>query len=127
MTGCCRQRARRRSPRVRETLGRYLGQELPASPSVHPPCRRQLRVEERAPAGPPQPPPGPKRPVGKPLPWPFPGGQEDQHIFNNYQQATDAYIHCGLDFIQPAGTPVRAVDSGYVTAIFTNYPGWKTH
>jgi hypothetical protein len=84
-------------------------------------------AEELAPTGPPQPPPGPPPPVAKLLPWPFPGGQEDQHIFNNYQQATDIYIHCGLDFIQPAGTPVTAVGPGYVAAIFTNYPDWITH
>jgi len=84
-------------------------------------------VEERAPTGPPQPPPAPTPSVAKPLPWPFPGGQEEQVIFNNYQQATDIYIHCGLDFIHPAGTPVTAVDSGYVAAIFTNYPEWVTH
>ncbi|MGD0111852.1 MAG: M23 family metallopeptidase [Armatimonadota bacterium] len=85
------------------------------------------QADELAPTGPPQPPPGPTPPVSKPLPWPFPGGQEQQHIFNNYQQATDMYIHCGLDFIQPAGTPVTAVDSGYVAAIYTNYPDWVTH
>ncbi|MCJ7751675.1 MAG: peptidoglycan DD-metalloendopeptidase family protein, partial [Armatimonadetes bacterium] len=84
-------------------------------------------VEELAPTGPPQPPPGPAVPVAEPLPWPFPGGQEDQEIFNNYQQATDIYIHCGLDFIHPAGTPVTAVESGYVAAIYTNYPQWVTH
>jgi hypothetical protein len=84
-------------------------------------------VEERAPSGAPQPPPAPRPPVTKPLPWPFPGNQENQNIFNNYQQATDIYIHCGLDFIQPAGTPVTAVDSGYVAAVFTNYPAWITH
>ena len=84
-------------------------------------------VEEMAPSGPPQPPPGPKHPVAKPLPWPFPGGQEDQHIFNNYQQPTDSYIHCALDFFRPAGTPVTAVGPGYVAAIYTNYPQWTTH
>ncbi len=84
-------------------------------------------VEERAPSGPPEPPPGPVPPVAKPLPWPFPGGQKDQRIFNNYQQPTDIYIHSGLDFIHAAGTPVVAVDSGYVAAIYTNYPDWMTH
>jgi murein DD-endopeptidase MepM/ murein hydrolase activator NlpD len=64
----------------------------------------------------------------KRLPWPFPGGFSEQHIFNNYQQPTDIYIHAGLDFIQPADTPVTAVDSGYVAAIYTNYPEWgNTH
>ena len=37
------------------------------------------------------------------------------------------YIHCGLDFILPAGTPVTAVGEGYVAAIYTNYPDWITH
>jgi murein DD-endopeptidase MepM/ murein hydrolase activator NlpD len=109
---------------VREVLTRRLGQEMAAA---RPAPAAASAVEERAPTGPPQPPPGPTRPVAEPLPWPFPGGQEDQHIFNNYQQATDIYIHCGLDFIQPAGTPVMAVDSGYVAAIYTNYPDWITH
>jgi len=64
----------------------------------------------------------------KRLPWPFPGSFSEQHIFNNYQQPTDVHIHAGLDFIQPAGTPVSAVDSGYVAAIYTNYPEWgNTH
>ncbi len=106
---------------VREALRRNLGEAAPAGPPPPAP------VEERAPTGPPQPPPGPTSPVAKPLPWPFPGGEEDQNIFNNYQQATDIYIHCGLDFIHPAGTPVTAVDSGYVAAIYTNYPKWTTH
>ncbi len=106
---------------VRETLSRNLGQAMLAGPP--PPAA----VKERAPEGPPVPPPGPTPPVPSPLPWPFPGNQESQHIFNNYQQATDIYIHCGLDFIHPAGTPVTAVASGYVAAIFTNYPDWITH
>ena len=115
--------AARQNAEVREVVTRRLGEAMPAAPSVP----AAAPVEERAPTGPPEPPPGPARPVEKPLPWPFPGGQEDQIIFNNYQQATDAYIHCGLDFIQPAGTPVTAVDSGYVAAIYTNYPEWTTH
>jgi len=111
-------------PSVRETLSRHLGGAMPAgrpTPAAPP------VVDERAPSGPPEPPPGPVPPVAEPLPWPFPGGQKDQHIFNNYQQPTDIYIHCGLDFILPAGTPVMAVDSGYVAAIYTNYPDWMTH
>jgi murein DD-endopeptidase MepM/ murein hydrolase activator NlpD len=116
------QAARREtSENVREALRRNLGEAAPAGPPPPAP------VEDRAPTGPPQPPPGPALPVTKPLPWPCPGGEEDQIIFNNYQQATDIYIHCGLDFIQPAGTPVMAVDSGYVAAIYTNYPDWTTH
>jgi murein DD-endopeptidase MepM/ murein hydrolase activator NlpD len=61
------------------------------------------------------------------LPWPFPGNSKDQKIFNNYQQPTDGYVHGGLDFLLPAGTPVRAVEGGYVAAISTNYPEWNTH
>jgi murein DD-endopeptidase MepM/ murein hydrolase activator NlpD len=113
------------NPTVREVLTRRLGQAMPAASPVA--AATPSAVEERAPSGAPQPPPGPESPVTKPLPWPFPGGQEEQSIFNNYQQATDIYIHCGLDFIHPAGTQVTAVESGYVAAIFTNYPGWITH
>jgi murein DD-endopeptidase MepM/ murein hydrolase activator NlpD len=116
-----RQEAGSKAP---EVLNRRLGQGLPEAPSAR---AAVSTVEERAPTGPPQPPPGPAPPVTTPLPWPFPGGQEDQHIFNNYQQPTDGYIHCALDFMHPAGTPVAAVDSGYVAAIYTNYPDWITH
>lgn len=113
------------SPTVREVLTRRLGQAMPVAPPA--PAATASAVEERAPSGAPQPPPAPRAPVAKPLPWPFPGNQQDQSIFNNYQQATDIYIHCGLDFIHPAGTPVTVVDSGYVAAIYTNYSGWITH
>jgi len=113
-------------PTVREVLTRRLGAETPAAAPA-PVAAPAQAVKELAPNGPPVPPPGPARPVTKPLPWPFPGGQEDQNIFNNYQQATDIYIHCGLDFIHDAGTPVLAVDSGYVAVIATNYPQWITH
>jgi HEAT repeat protein len=113
------------NPTVREVLTRRLGQAMPAPLLV--PAATPSAVEERAPSGAPQPPPAPRPLVTKPLPWPFPGNEENQNIFNNYQQATDIYIHCGLDFIQPAGTPVTAVESGYVAAIFTNYPDWITH
>ncbi len=82
---------------------------------------------ELAPTGAPQPPPGPAKPVAEALPWPFAGDYKSQSIFNNYQQATDIYIHCGLDFIHPAGTPVNAVSEGYVAVIATNYPEWDTH
>ncbi|MHB1000150.1 MAG: peptidoglycan DD-metalloendopeptidase family protein [Armatimonadota bacterium] len=113
-------------PSVREVLQRQLGETVTAGDQGSTPV--SVSVEELAPYGPPQPPAGPKSPVAKPLPWPFPGDQKDQHIFNNYQQATDVYIHCGLDFIQPAGTPVTAVGAGYVAAIYTNYPEWgPTH
>jgi murein DD-endopeptidase MepM/ murein hydrolase activator NlpD len=111
------------SPEVRLTFSRLLGKELPELA----PSAAVRQGNEWAPSGPPQPPSGPAPPVASPLPWPFPGGQEDQNIFNNYQQATDGYIHAGLDFIHDAGTPVTAVDSGYVRAIFTNYPEWITH
>ncbi|MDO8587442.1 MAG: peptidoglycan DD-metalloendopeptidase family protein [Armatimonadota bacterium] len=114
------------SARVREVLTRRLGQEMPAStPGSAPAVARA--VDEKAPSGPPEPPAGPARPVAKPLPWPFPGDYQAQKIFNNYQQATDGYIHCGLDFIHPAGTPVTAVGAGYVACIYTNYPDWVTH
>lgn len=114
------------SEQVLQTIAKYTSKKVStASPSSAP--TSDGGVEDLAPSGPPKPPPGPAKPVAKPLPWPFPGGQEAQNIFNNYQQATDIYIHCGLDFIQPAGTPVTAVGPGYVAAIFTNYPEWKTH
>ena len=117
------------SQRVRATLARHLGKDTPAAePKAVPPARTSAGgVEELAPSGPPQPPPGPERPVVKPLPWPFPGDYKAQKIYNNYQQATDSYIHCALDFLHKAGTPVTAVGSGYVAAIFTNYPQSNTH
>ena len=68
---------RETSESVREALRRNLGEATPAGPPPPAP------VEDRAPTGPPQPPPGPALPVTKPLPWPFPGGEEDQIIFNN--------------------------------------------
>ncbi len=106
---------------VRDVLSRCLGQAMPApEPSSAPAAVGG--VEERAPSGPPQPPPGPARPVTKPLPWPFPGDYKAQNIFNNYQTCTDDYIHLGLDFIYPAGTPVTAVGPGYVAAIWTHEP-----
>ena len=61
------------------------------------------------------------------LGWPFKGGFRDQNVWNNYQQPTDQYVHAGLDFIQPAGAEVLAVEGGYVAAIATNYPKSKTH
>ncbi|MBI3820030.1 MAG: HEAT repeat domain-containing protein [Planctomycetes bacterium] len=61
------------------------------------------------------------------LPWPFPGDFRKQNLFNNYQQPTDAYVHAGLDLLHPAGAEVRAVASGTVALIATNYPEWKTH
>jgi len=72
----------------------------------------------------------PRSPVRVPvvrLPFPFPGKFVDQNVFNNYQQPTDGYIHAGLDILQSAGTEVRAVEDGWVAAIATNYPEWKTH
>ncbi|HGY92718.1 MAG TPA: hypothetical protein ENK43_16235 [Planctomycetes bacterium] len=62
-----------------------------------------------------------------PCPWPFPGGFRLQHLYNNYQQPTDSYIHAGMDLLQDAGTIVRAVEAGTVAVIATNYPDWKTH
>jgi hypothetical protein len=112
---------------VRKVLSRYLGQAMPdvepgaALPAPIAPTSAS-GVEERAPLGPPKPPPGPAKPVAKPLPWPFPGDSKAQNIFNNYQTMTDQYIHCGLDFIHPAGTPVTAVGPGYVSAIWSHEP-----
>ncbi|HEX2922551.1 MAG TPA: HEAT repeat domain-containing protein, partial [Chloroflexota bacterium] len=114
------------SPNVREVLTRRLGQSVVESQPAADPVAASP-ADERSPSGPPKPPAGPKSPVAKPLSWPFPGDQQAQGIFNNYQQATDVYIHCGLDFIHAAGTPVTAVGAGYVAAIYTNYPSWKTH
>ena len=114
------------SPLVRDVLTRCLAQAAPAPTTSSAPAAA-VTVNELAPPGPPKPPPGPKRPVAKPLPWPFPGDFKAQNIFNNYQTALDEYIHCGLDFIHPAGTPVTAVGPGYVAAIYTNYPQWTTH
>jgi murein DD-endopeptidase MepM/ murein hydrolase activator NlpD len=61
------------------------------------------------------------------LPWPFAGEMKDMNIFNNYQQATDTYVHGGLDFLLPMGTECRAVEDGYVAVISTNYPKVRTH
>jgi len=72
-------------------------------------------------------PPSPVKVPVRRLSFPFPGGFEQQNIFNNYQQPTDDYVHAGLDILQPPGTEVRAVDEGWVTVIATNYPEWKTH
>ena len=115
------------SKQVREVLRRYLGEGMPAlEPGLALPAPGKPTsaggVEEKAPSGPPKPPPGPAKPVAKPLPWPFPGDSEAQNIFNNYQTMTDQYIHCGLDFIHPAGTPVTAVGPGYVSAIWSHEP-----
>ncbi len=114
------------APMVREVLERRLGKDIP-SPQPGPSPTPQPTAPELAPSGPPTPPDGPARPIAQPLPWPFPGDYKAQKIFNNYQQATDIYIHCGLDFIQPAGTAVNAVGPGYVAAVSTNYPDWITH
>jgi len=124
-----------KSPRVRETLAKHLGKDVPAlearpapAPATAVPTPAQASaVQEPAPSGPPTPPPGPAKPVAKPLPWPFPGDCRAQKVFANYQQATDSYIHGALDFIQPPGTPVTAVASGFVAVISTNYPQWTTH
>jgi murein DD-endopeptidase MepM/ murein hydrolase activator NlpD len=59
--------------------------------------------------------------------WPFPGGYADQNLFNNYQQVPGPYVHAGLDLLQPKGTPVRAVEDGWIRLVDTNYPEWKTH
>ena len=61
------------------------------------------------------------------MPWPFPGDYKEQTIVNNYQQATDDYIHSGLDFVHRAGTSATAVDSGYVAAIVRNPAPSRTH
>ncbi|MEN6371125.1 MAG: peptidoglycan DD-metalloendopeptidase family protein [Armatimonadota bacterium] len=109
------------NPQVREVLNRYLGQAMP-SPGASSKPAIAVGVEELAPSGPPEPPAGPARPVAKPLSWPFPGDSKAQNIFNNYQTATDEYIHCGLDFLHPAGTPVTAVSPGYVSVIWSREP-----
>ena len=115
-------------PRVRQALQKLLGAAMPtAQPKPAGGAAATAAVLERAPNGPPKPPAAPALPRPGKLPWPFPGSLQDQSIFNNYQQATDIYIHCGLDFIKPAGTPVLAVEAGQVAAITTNYPQWKTH
>ncbi|HET6454201.1 MAG TPA: HEAT repeat domain-containing protein [Armatimonadota bacterium] len=108
------------SQRVRQTLARYLGKDMPdLKPDAVPPEPSSARgVEERAPSGPPKPPPGPAKPVAKPLPWPFPGDYKAQHLLNNYQTCTDDYIHVAIDLMQPTGTPVMAVAPGYVAAIY---------
>jgi hypothetical protein len=72
-------------------------------------------------------PPSPVRVEVKRLPSPFAGEFEKQNLFNNYQQPTDGYVHGGLDIMNPAGTQVRAVDSGWVAFVSTNYPDWTTH
>jgi murein DD-endopeptidase MepM/ murein hydrolase activator NlpD len=95
-----------KSEMVRKALTRSLSRPAPAS-----------GVEELAPSGPPVPPPGPACPVSAPLPWPFPGDYKAQKIRYNYQYCAGDYIHIALDFMQPAGTPVAAVDSGYVAEI----------
>lgn len=100
---------------VRAVLAKRLGKDMPAlDPQYAPPV-----VKELAPGGPPKPPPGPTKPVTSPLPWPFPGDQKAQNIQFNYQYVAGDYIHIALDFMQPAGTPVRAVDSGYVAEIYS--------
>ncbi len=98
---------------VRRALTRSLSPRTsaPPAPAVG------AGVEELAPSGPPAPPPGPACPVSTPLPWPFAGDYKAQNIRFNYQYCAGDYIHIALDFLQPAGTPVTAVDSGYVAEI----------
>lgn len=74
-----------------------------------------------------KPPPSPLKAPIKILPWPFPGKLKDQNLYNNYEQPTDGYIHGGLDLLQEKGAEVWAVEDGFVSAIETNYPEWKTH
>ncbi len=59
--------------------------------------------------------------------WPFPGKFKEQKLYNNYQQPTDIYVHAAMDLLQEAGTKVRAVQSGTVALVATNYPDWNTH
>lgn len=120
------------STQVREVLQRHLGpampEPVPQPLAVTSDPRPAAGSSPRArPAVALSPPPPPRRPVSEPLPWPFPGDYKAQNIFNNYQQPTDRYVHAALDFLHPAGTPVTAVDSGYVALIDTNYPQWDTH
>lgn len=116
-------RAARKEPAksVRDTIARYLGQSMPALEPGHEPVEGKA-VKELAPTGPPKPPAGPAKPVDKPLPWPFAGDYKAQKVFNNYQTMPDGYIHAGLDFIHPLGTPVKAVASGYVAYIRSTPP-----
>lgn len=74
-----------------------------------------------------KPPPSPVKVRLERLPFPFKGGFKDQNVFNNYEQPTDAYVHAGLDIMQPPGTEVSAVADGWVALVYTNYPEWKTH
>lgn len=104
------------NPEVRRVIAKYLGQTMPAFDPL-PASASIVGVEELAPSGPPKPPTGPARPVAKPLPWPFVGDSKAQNFMNNYQTCNGAYIHLALDFMQPAGTEVKAVDSGYVAEI----------
>ena len=108
------------SERVRSTLARYLGKDMPGlDPDVAALVPSSTRgVEELAPSGPPKPPPGPAKPVAKPLPWPFPGDYKAQKLLNNYQTCNSERIHLAIDLMHPTGTPVMAVASGYVAAIY---------
>ncbi len=114
--------SRETSEKVRKMIAGWLARPAPAKPGAAGVPRPAKGVEELAPSGPPQRPPGPGRPVAKPLPWPFPGDYKAQNIVYNYQYCADAYIHLALDFLHPAGTPVTAVDSGYVAAIRSQAP-----
>ncbi len=72
-------------------------------------------------------PPSPAKIEIRRLSFPFPGGFEEQNVFNNYQQPTDSYVHAALDILHPPGTEVRAVEGGRAALVATNYPEWKTH
>ncbi len=72
-------------------------------------------------------PPSPAKVEIRRLSFPFAGEFQEQNVFNNYQQPTDAYVHAALDILHPPGTEVRAVEAGRAALVATNYPEWKTH
>lgn len=57
------------------------------------------------------------------IPWPFSPFNQQLPLGNSYGEyqsyGGDPYLHPGIDIMQPAGTSVYAVKSGYVKAILT--------
>lgn len=66
--------------------------------------------------------PIPNTPSSATTGWPFLGDQQAQGLFHNYTQPVGNQIHAGQDFLQPAGTPVRALAGGWIAAYGTWYP-----